>query len=290
MRNRCSSYVACMAAIMWLAHSSVQAEDAAPKGFDRLRESVPKGQVQSEEYDSKTLGFKRPVRVYTPPGYTKDKKYPVLYLLHGAGDTEAGWVRKGSADVIMDNLYADKKAVPMIVVMPYGFTNRPGEPNRRARDMSVEARQKMVKAFEDDLLKDLIPFIESHYSVVADAKHRAIAGLSMGGGQTLRIGPMHADLFAYVAAFSAGMGGPGADAAKTLAETYPEAKQLNEWLKLFWISCGDEDRLLPASKQLHETLTEKKIEHVWHQDKGAHEWPVWKNDLYLVAQKLFREP
>jgi enterochelin esterase-like enzyme len=277
-----------MAAVASIGSGGARAEDAAPKGFDQARE-VPKGKVTSEEYDSKTLDFKRKVNVYTPPGYTKDKKYPVLYLLHGAGDDQTGWSEKGSANVIMDNLYAEKKAVPMIIVMPHGFTNRPGETARRGPGMSAEDRQKAAKAFENDLLKDLIPFIESHYSVAADAEHRALAGLSMGGGQTLRIGPVHSDTFAYVAAFSAGMGRPGANQAADITANYPDAKTLNKRLKLFWISCGDQDRLLEGSKKLHETLTEKKVEHVWHEDKGAHEWPVWKNDLYLVAQKLFRE-
>ena len=287
MRTQWMIGIGFIGAAVLVGPSRSQADDAAPKGFDQPRADVTKGKVTAEEYDSKTLDFKRKVNVYTPPGYTKDKKYPVLYLLHGAGDDQTGWVQKGAAEVIMDNLYADKKAEPMIVVMPHGFTNKPGESNR-PQNMSPEERQKMAKAFENDLLKDLIPFIESHYSVVADADHRAIAGLSMGGGQTLRIGPTHSDTFAWVAAFSAGIGRPGGQAPDITAN-YPDAKTLNKHLKLFWISCGDQDRLMESSQKLHETLTEKKIEHVWHEDKGAHEWPVWKNDLYLVAQKLFRE-
>src|SRR3712207_6163523 len=124
--------------------------------------------------------------VYTPPGFSKDRKYPVLYLLHGAGDDETGWQKKGAADVILDNLYAEKKIVPMIVVMPNGFTNAPGTPQRGNPNATPEERRRTAGAFEQDLLKDIIPYVESHYPVIADANHRALAGLSMGGGQTMR--------------------------------------------------------------------------------------------------------
>ncbi len=271
-------------------NSALAEDEAAPKGFDQARD-VPHGNVTTEEYDSKSLGFKRKVDVYTPPGYTKDKKYPVLYLLHGAGDTETSWVKKGSASVIMDNLYADNKAVPMIVVMPNGFTNAPGTPQRGNPNATPEERRKAAGGFEKDLLEDVIPFIESHYSVEADANHRALAGLSMGGGQTMRIGPMHPDKFAYLGVFSMGiMSRPGAPAGQgDPTSTYPDAETLNSKLKLFWVSCGDKDRLLEGAKKLDQTLTEKKIKHVWHEDKGNHEWPVWKNDLYLLASRLFRD-
>ncbi|HZY85462.1 MAG TPA: alpha/beta hydrolase-fold protein [Gemmataceae bacterium] len=243
----------------------------APKGFDARRADAGRGKVETVEYDSKATGGKRKMTVYTPPGYSKDKKYPVLYLLHGAGDNETGWQKKGSADVILDNLYADKKAVPMIVVMPNGFARAPGETGRRS------------SAFEDDLLKNVLPYVESHYPVVADAGHRAVAGLSMGGGQALRIGLKHLDTFAWVGGFSSavGRGGsaadlvPGADGAKKL--------------RLLWLSCGDTDRLMAGSKAFHESLEAKKVPHVWHVDTGGHTWPVWKNDLYLLGQKLFRD-
>src|SRR5258708_4967334 len=179
--------------------AAARAEDPAPPGFDQVRD-VPHGQVKSEDYDSKSLGFPRKLNVYLPPGYTNDKKYPLLYLLHGSGDDQTGWVVKGSANTIMDNLYADGKALPMIVVMPYGFTNKPGEPARNPK-ATPEERRKMAGQFEHDLLEDVIPFVESHYPVIADAKHRALAGLSMGGGQTMRIGPPHSDTFAWLGVF-----------------------------------------------------------------------------------------
>ena len=247
---------------------------------------MPHGKVATEEYDSKSLGFKRKLTVYTPPGYSKDKKYPVLYLLHGAGDDETGWTKKGAANIILDNLYAEQKAAPMIVVMPNGFTNAPGQPARNP-NATPEERQKAAGGFENDLLKDIIPFIDSHYPTIPDRDHRALCGLSMGGGQTTRIGPPHSDTFAWLGVFSAGVGNrPGGP--DPLA-SYPDADTLNSHLKLFWVSCGDKDRGLAGAKKLDETLTEKKIKHVWHQDAGAHEWPVWKNDLYLVAQRLFKQ-
>jgi enterochelin esterase-like enzyme len=243
----------------------------APKGFDARRDNVARGKVETVEYDSKATGGKRKMTVYTPPGYSKDKKYPVFYLLHGAGDNETGWQKKGSANVILDNLYADKKAVPMIVVMPNGFALPPGETDRRK------------SVFEDDLLKNVIPYVESHYPVVADADHRAVAGLSMGGGQALRIGLKHLDTFAWVGGFSSGLGRGGSTA--DLVPGPDGAKKL----RLLWVSCGDTDRLMNASKSLHESLEAKKVLHVWHVDSGGHTWPVWKNDLYLLGQKLFRE-
>src|SRR4051794_6407387 len=153
----------------------------APDGFDKPRD-VPHGHVATEEYDSKALGFKRKLTVYTPPEFKKDdkdKKYPVLYLLHGAGDDETGWQKKGAADAILDNLYADGKAEPMIVVMPFGYATRPGEPTRNP-NATPEERRKASADFEKDLLTDVIPFVESHYPVIADQAHRALAGLSMG--------------------------------------------------------------------------------------------------------------
>src|SRR5438067_652735 len=151
------------------AQPPAQTLPPAPKGFDQPRDNAPQGKVETVEYDSKSVGSKRRLVVYLPPGFSKDAKYPVFYLLHGAGDDETGWQKKGSAPTILDNLYADKKIAPMIVVMPFGFTSTTGG-------------KKSNAGFEDDLLKDIIPFVESHYAVKTDREHRAIAGLSMGGG------------------------------------------------------------------------------------------------------------
>jgi enterochelin esterase-like enzyme len=151
----------------------LRADEAAPQGFDQVRQ-VPHGKVVTDTYESKSLGFQRKLTVYTPPGYSKEKKYPVLYLLHGSGDNETGWVQKGSANVILDDLYADGKATPMIVVMPYGFTNPPGKPSV-GRGATPEERQKTAAGFEQDLLTDVIPYVESRYGVIADSNHRALA-------------------------------------------------------------------------------------------------------------------
>jgi enterochelin esterase-like enzyme len=240
----------------------------APKGFDVRRDTIERGKLETVEYDSKTVGAKRKMVIYTPPGYSKDTKYPVLYLLHGAGDDETGWQKKGSADVILDNLYADKKLLPIIVVMPNGFARAPGSQGRNT-------------AFEDDLLKDIIPYVESHYPVRSDSEHRALAGLSMGGGQSLRIGLKHLDVFAWIGAFSSGGGG-------SFGNLITDPAAASKQLRLLWVSCGDKDGLMKTSQSFHASLDEKKVPHIWHIDSGGHQWPVWKNDLYLLSQMLFR--
>ncbi len=139
-----------------------------------------------------------------------------------------------------------------------------------------------VSGFENDLLKDIIPFVESHYPVLADREHRAIAGLSMGGGQALTIGLRHQDLFAYIGGFSSALFGNS-------SALVPAQADASKPLRLLWLSCGDEDRLMDASKNFHASLEQKKVSHLWHVDSGAHTWPVWKNDLYLLSQRLFRD-
>jgi enterochelin esterase-like enzyme len=251
---------------------------AAPKGFDARRGNIERGKVETVEYDSKTVGIKRKMVVYTPPGYSKDVKYPVFYLLHGAGDDETGWQKKGAATIILDNLYADKKIVPMIVVMPNGFARKPGEKGGKGGKGGKFGNN----AFEDDLLKDIIPYVESHYPVRADREHRAIAGLSMGGGQALRIGLKHLDQFAWVGGFSSALFG---QQGSLLANPTEMSKKL----RLLWVSCGDKDKLMKGSEAFHTSLAEKNVPHVWHIDTGGHTWPVWRNDLYLIAQMLFRD-
>ena len=170
---------------------------APPKGFDTRRDGIDRGKLETVEYDSTTVGVKRKAQVYTPPGYSKDQKYPVLYLLHGIGGDENEWTRGGAANVILDNLYADKKAVPMIVVLPNGRASK----DLTARD-PIPKQSPAFAAFEKDLLNDLIPFIEKTYSVKADRESRALAGLSMGGGQSLNFGLSNLDTFAWVGGFS----------------------------------------------------------------------------------------
>lgn len=250
----------------------------APSGFDIRREGIERGRLEAVEYDSKTVGIKRKMTVYTPPGYSQDQKYPVLYLLHGIGGDEWGWSRAGSAEVILDNLYAGTKAVPMIVVMPNGRASAEPAPANPFEGNPFEA----YAAFENDLLKDVIPYVESHYSVQADRERRALAGLSMGGGQSLNFGLRNLNTFAWVGGFSSA---PNTQPARTLI---PEPSGAKEKLHLLWVSCGDKDGLMGISKPFHEALTQMGVPHIWHVDSGGHTWPVWKNDLYLFSQMLFR--
>lgn len=249
-----------------------------PKGFEIRREGIDHGNLETVEYDSTTVGVKRRARVYTPPGYAKDKQYPVLYLLHGIGGDEHEWTRHGSPNVILDNLYADKKAVPMIVVLPNG---------RAAKDVTprdpIPKQSPAFAAFENDLLRDLIPFIEKNYSVKAVRESRALAGLSMGGGQSLNFGLSHLDTFAWVGGFSS------APNTKKADELVNDASNVATKLKLLWISCGDQDGLMRISRGFHDTLEEKKVPHIWHVHVGGrHDFAVWKVDLYHFVPLLFR--
>ncbi len=180
------------------ANAQKPVEPASP-GFDIVRAGIPHGKIDTIVYDSKTVGAKRKATIYTPPGFSKDKKYPVLYLLHGIGGDEKEWLNGGQPQVILDNLYADKKIEPMIVVMPNG---RAMKDDRAVGNIYGKEQVQAFATFEQDLLKDLIPFIEKKYPVLKDKDNRAIAGLSMGGGQSLNFGLGNLDKFAWVGGFS----------------------------------------------------------------------------------------
>lgn len=250
---------------------------AAPAGFDARREGIAHGRATMIEYESKTVGTRRKALVYTPPEYSLDREYPVLYLLHGIGGDETEWQRNGAPETILDNLYADGKLVPMIVVMPNGRA----QPNDRAEG-DVFASAPAFAVFERDLLADLIPFVESHYRAKRDREHRALAGLSMGGGQSLNFGLAHLDTFAWIGAFSA------APNTKMPEDLLPEPKKAAGALRLLWISCGDRDNLIFISQRTHRYLDEKGVAHIWHVDSGGHDFAVWRNDLYHFAQRIFR--
>ena len=249
----------------------------APEGFDEPREGIAHGRLETVEYESTTVGTRRKTLVYTPPGYSTDTKYPVLYLLHGIGGDEEEWHRGGHPEIILDNLIADKKAVPMIVVMPNGRA----QPNDRAEG-NVMASAPAFAKFEQDLLKDLIPFIESKYSAKSGRESRALAGLSMGGGQSLNFGLAHFDTFAWVGGFSS------APNTKPPEQLVPDPAKAGQMLKLLWISCGDRDGLIFISQRTHTYLKAHSVPHVWHVDSGVHNFAVWKNDLYLFAQRIFQ--
>jgi enterochelin esterase-like enzyme len=305
--------------------------------------------------------------VWTPAGYSKDQKYPILFLLHGIGGNERHewtgkgnrakeWddpsIPKGAADIILDNLLADKKIVPMVVVFPNGNAvpnaaqgqgepggpgggRRGGAPGGGAMGPFIDGPLFFTGApggppatgpggapgggfggrggggfgggggrggrggrgggggiggagwgenFTNDLLKDIIPYMETHYSVYTDRDHRAISGLSMGGGQALNIGLTHMDTFAYVGGFSPA---PNLMQANQLV---PDADAVNKQLKLLWIGCGDADQTVRLGPyNLHKAIEAKKVNHVWYVDKGGHTMPVWQENLYLFSQKLFKD-
>lgn len=248
-----------------------------PAGIDVTREGIPHGTLEMIEYDSKTVGTRRKMNVYTPPGYTKDRKYPVLYLLHGIGGDETEWERFAKPDVLLDNLIADGKATPMIVVMPNGRAQIDDHPTGNA----MQHAPAFAK-FEDDLLKDVIPAIESRYSVQADREHRALAGLSMGGGQSLNFGLKHLDTFAWIGGFSS------APNTKPPSQLLPEPAQAKAQIKLLWLSCGNRDGLINISQGVHAYLKEHDIPHVWNVDSNAHDPTHWRNNLYHFVQRLFR--
>jgi enterochelin esterase-like enzyme len=248
-----------------------------PSGFDVKRDGIPHGQLEMVEYDSKTVGTKRKMQVYTPPGYSKDKKYPVLYLLHGIGGDETEWQRFAAPNILLDNLLADGKLTPMLVVMPNGRAQK----NDRAEG-NIYSAAPAFAAFEQDLLQDVIPAIESRYSVQADREHRALAGLSMGGGQALNFGLGHLDTFAWVGAFSP------APNTKPAAQLVPDSADAQQRLRLLWLSCGKKDGLIRISQDVHAYLKDKNVPHIWHVDGNAHDTPEWKNNLYLFSQRIFR--
>jgi len=288
-------------------------------GFNVRRDNVPHGELTAVEYDSKTLGTRRRMRVYTPPGYTTDRKYPVLYLLHGIGGTDTEWTQSCHADNVIDNLLAEGRIQPMVIVFPDGNSSRtvddlqeadarraageqggqsrgaapgappgappgppPGAPGpgpgRGGRGMNMEA---WLTPFENDLLKDIIPYVDSHYSVLTDRDHRALAGLSMGGGQALNIGLVHPEAFAYVGGFSS-----APDTRQPPSALVPDPS-VPKQLKLVWLGCGNRDGLIRISQAVHNYLKENGVPHIWHVDGNAHDTTEWDNNLYLFSEHLF---
>ena len=248
-----------------------------PEGFDQEREGIAHGKLEMVEYDSKSVGNKRKALVYTPPGYSPDQKYPVLYLLHGIGGDENEWRRGGHPEVILDNLIAEKKAAPMIVVMPNGRA----QPDDRPGPNAMQTAPAFGK-FDQDLLGSLIPFVESKYSVKNDRENRALAGLSMGGGQSLNFGLAHLDTFAWVGGFSS------APNTKPPSELVPDPEKAKEKLKLLWISAGNKDGLIRISQGIHAYLMEKNVPHIWHVDEHGHDFQHWKKALYNFSQLIFK--
>ncbi len=255
----------------------VPAEKPAPYDW----QGVPHGTVHVSYYDSKSLGVPRRIDVYTPPGYESGRgSYPVLYLLHGSGDTEQGWTTIGRANLILDNLIAAGKAKPMIVVMPYG----------RAREdvylAPFATPAPGQTAFENDLLKDVMPYAEKMYRISAKPDERAIAGLSMGGGQALSIGLHHLELFHTVGAFSAGIRNQNFE--EQYKDLLADPSATNTKLKVFFIACGKADGLFAASEALHTALEKHQIKHTFAPSEEGHVWRNWRNYLAEFTPQLFR--
>jgi enterochelin esterase-like enzyme/lysophospholipase L1-like esterase len=259
-----------------------------PAGFNARRDNVPHGELTAVEYDAKSLGTRRRMRVYTPPGYSTSRKYPVLYLLHGIGGTDTEWTAACHANVIIDNLLAEGKVQPMVMVFPDGNSSRTvadlaaGAPaagaGGRRGGMNMEP---WLTPFENDLLKDIIPYVDSHYSVYTGRDHRALAGLSMGGGQTLNIGLVHPETFAYVGGFSS-----APDTRQPPSALVPDPS-VPKQLKLIWLGCGNKDGLIRISQAVHKYLKENSVPHIWHVDGNAHDTTEWDNNLYLFSQHIF---
>jgi enterochelin esterase-like enzyme len=247
-------------------------------GWDQYRKDIPHGKLEMIEYSSKTVGTNRRMNVYTPPGYDRSKRYPVLYLLHGIGGDETEWERYAHPEVLLDNLIAEGKAMPMLIVMPNG---RAQKDDRPMGDLFKHAPSFSI--FERDLLDDVIPNIEARFSVASDREHRAIAGLSMGGGQALNFGLGHLDKFAWVGGLSA------APNTKTSRELLPDPKETAH-LKLLWLSCGNKDGLIHISQEVHAYLRDNGVPHIWHVSGYAHEPAEWKQALYYFVQKLSFAP
>jgi len=241
------------------------------------RPSIAHGTVHLHDYASQALGITRRLRVYTPPDYdaTAKRRYPILYLLHGAGDNEATWTEFGRAHLILDNLIADGKAQPMIMVMTDGHA---------LVNHSTETRAKNVTAFEQDLLGDVLPLVETRYRVLADREHRAIAGLSMGGNQALLIGLNHRDRFAWIAGMSSAVREP----KQPLTSFWASPVSTKYPLRLLWMKIGRDDFLLLENRRFTAMLDEKKVPHEYSESEGGHTWHIWRAYFAELAPKLFR--
>ncbi|MES2373063.1 MAG: alpha/beta hydrolase-fold protein [Bacteroidota bacterium] len=271
-----------IAATLTFSTVAVFAQDAvkpASTGFDIKRENIARGNIDTITYESKTVETKRRALIYTPPGYSQQKSYPVLYLLHGIGGDEKEWLNGANPQTILDNLYADGKLVPMIVVMPNG---RAMKDDRAGGNIMAPDKVQAFATFEKDLLNDLIPHIEKNFPVLKDREHRAIAGLSMGGGQSLNFGLGNLDVFAWVGGFSS------APNTKLPAELLPDPEAARKKLKLLFISCGASDGLISFSKRTHDYFEKNNVPHIYFIEPGVHDFKVWKNGLFMFSQLLFK--
>jgi enterochelin esterase-like enzyme len=265
--------------------SGIEVPETGTEGDFYAAKQVPRGEVRVCWYDSKITGRLRRAHVYTPPGYDQQPqtRYPVLYLQHGAGENERGWVEQGRANFILDNLIASGKAVPMILVVDTGYAAKPGNgPDGKPPGPN--------SAFEEVMTTELIPLIDGRYRTVADADHRAMAGLSMGSMQTLGITLKHPELFKWIGAMS----GPprrGFDLKTSFDGVFNDAAAFNQKVKLVWFSAGTaEAEFEKATRAMHETLKAAGIANVFYASSGTdHEWQTWRRSLNEFAPLLFKK-
>ena len=264
-----------------LAADDVRAFPAAPNGFADERAGIAHGTVVEFSYDSGVTGTRRKASVYLPAGYTAQRRYPVLYLLHGIAGNQDEWRGYIRAHNILDQMIADGKAVPMIVVMPNGRALPDDRPPPGERTFTPEHVAGFA-LFERDLLEFLIPAVDKAYPTLAGPGQRAIAGLSMGGGQALNFGLGHLDTFGWVGGFSA------APNTRSAAALLPQLALARSQLKLLYLSCGNQDGLINMSQDFHRYLKQNAVPHVWNVDGHGHDRESWADNLYHFAGLLFR--
>jgi enterochelin esterase-like enzyme len=242
-----------------------------PEGFDVCREGIKGGKVETVEYDSKAAGYTRKMRVYTPPGSSKEQQCPVLYLLHGSLADETSWVKDGRVDAILDNLYADKKAVPMIVVMPNGNLPSTAESD----------------SFGADMLGDVIPYVESHFPVQVGREYRALAGVSAGAHQALDLGLAHPETFAYLGVFIGGL----RDCEQFEKKHQDVLKDLGAKMKpkLLWVANCKNDMTYEDCQDTLRLFNKYNIHYIYREGKGLHNWETARNDLFVFAPLVFRD-
>lgn len=252
-------------------------------------QDVPHGDIRTHLYKSQSNGVVRELTVYVPPGYEENpkKRYPVLYLLHGFANDQNSWHRYGRANDILDNLLAKGAIDPFLVVMPLGYGG--ARINGEGTGIAPEGAGRFggdAELYERDLLEDIIPMIQAKYRTIADRKHRAIIGFSMGGGQAGRYGLGNQDIFSYIGIMSAGLGGgTGTEPLKTLAA---DPKKANDRIALLWIACGRDDPAFNGARALSDTLNKIGIKHTFLETEGEHHWRVWRRYLRDVSPLLFR--
>jgi enterochelin esterase-like enzyme len=252
-------------------------------------QDVPHGEIRTLLYKSRSNGVTRELTVYIPPGYdeTRNRRYPVLYLLHGFANDHHSWHRYGRANDILDNLLAQRRIEPFVVVMPLGYGGAhvngdgTGIPPKGAGTFGGDAA-----LYERDLLEDVIPMIDSKYRTMSDRKHRAIVGFSMGGGQAGRFGLRHLETFSQIGIMSAGLAtGSDTEPLRSLAANPVRA---NKQIDLLWIACGKDDTAFKGANTLHQALEQAGIQHTFLETEGAHHWRVWRRYLRDLAPLLFK--